>query len=203
MSVCFRQLFHVTAGIAALSCVHLAGNESAAQQSPPAPSPAQANGTGLSALIRVPVTSLFPGGTSLRPKINVPLGQDPQAPQRGMEYFDTMNCVGCHAPNGGGGMGPSLSNGAFTYGSAPENIFLSIFQGRPNGMPAWGEVLPEQAIWDLVAYIQNLSKDPDTGWGTTISRSPQSPKIEQVPAELVTTDAPWSKTQPFRSGRKP
>ena len=41
------------------------------------------------------------------------------------------------------GMGPALSEGQFIYGSSPANLFLSIYQGRPNGMPAWGEILPE------------------------------------------------------------
>ena len=63
----------------------------------------------------------------------------------------------------------------FVYGSAPENIFLTIYQGRPNGMPAWGGVLPDTIIWDLVTYIGNLSNEPDTQWGTTVSLNPQNP----------------------------
>lgn len=61
---------------------------------------------------------------------------------------DPDSGVGCHAANGGGGMGPALSEGRFIYGSNPANLFLSIYQGRPNGMPAWGEILPESTIWE-------------------------------------------------------
>jgi cytochrome c oxidase cbb3-type subunit 3 len=57
-------------------------------------------------------------------------------------------------------MGPSLSNSAFIYGGEPENIYLSIFQGRPRGMPAWGGMLPDSVIWDLVTYVQNMSNEP-------------------------------------------
>ena len=74
-----------------------------------------------------------------RRRIANPLAQDPQAATRGMQDFIQFNCVGCHAPNAGGGMGPALSEGRFIYGSSPANLFLSIYQGRPNGMPTWGD----------------------------------------------------------------
>jgi cytochrome c oxidase cbb3-type subunit 3 len=97
----------------------------------------------------------------------------------------------------------ALSERQFIYGHEPANIYLSIYQGRPNGMPAWGEMLPADAIWDLVAYVTSISSAPETGWGQTISLSPPSPSIQQVPAELVTTTTPWARTQPFGNGRKP
>ena len=94
-------------------------------------------------ILRVPVSGLHPGNVSFTPKIVNPLAQDPQAVTRGMQDFIQFNCVGCHAPNAGGGMGPALSEGRFIYGSSPANLFLSIYQGRPNGMPTWGDILPE------------------------------------------------------------
>ena len=90
-------------------------------------------------ILHVPVSGLHPGNVSFAPKINNPLAHDPQATTRGMQDFIQFNCVGCHAANGGGGMGPALSEGQFIYGSSPANLFLSIYQGRPNGMPAWGD----------------------------------------------------------------
>ncbi|WP_311966758.1 c-type cytochrome [Bradyrhizobium australiense] len=120
-----------------------------------------------------------------------------------MQYFINFNCVGCHADNGGGGMGPALSNNIFIYGSAPENIYLSIYQGRPNGMPAWGAVLPDAMIWDLVTYIGKISNEPNRQWGRTFAPSPLSPDVEQLPAELVTSADPWSATKKFGSGQKP
>ena len=154
-----------------------------------------------STLLNVPVTHLFPGGVNPRPSITNPVAADPAAADRGMKYFNSFNCVGCHAANGAGGMGPSLSNGAFIYGAQPENIFLSIYQGRPHGMPAWGGSLPESVIWDIVTYIQNLSNPPNPQWGTTISAT--SPAIEQVPAGVIHTTRPWQHTEPFSNGQKP
>jgi cytochrome c oxidase cbb3-type subunit 3 len=110
-----------------------------------------------------------------------PVANDPDAANRGMRYFTELNCVGCHAPNGGGGMGPALSDRVFIYGSKPEQIFLSIVQGRPRGMPTWGGRLPDSVVWDLVAYVEQISQAPNSEWGRTIS--PTMPKIEQVPAE--------------------
>lgn len=152
-------------------------------------------------LVHVPVSKLFPGGVAVNPKIDNPVAQDPKAIQRGMEYFTTFNCVGCHAANGAGGMGPSLSNSVFIYGAAPENIYLTILQGRPRGMPAWGAMLPDHIIWDLVSYVKSISNAPSTEWGTTTSLD--ALKIEQVPAEYQQTATPWQYTEPFSYGKKP
>ena len=84
-------------------------------------------------------------------------------------------------------MGPALSEGQFIYGSTPANLFLSIYQGRPNGMPAWGELLPKSTIWELVAYVQSIAHPPSATFGRTISRTPQSPSVEQTPAEFLQT----------------
>ena len=43
------------------------------------------------------------------------------------------------------------------YGSEPENIFATIMQGRPNGMPAFGGRIPDDQLWQLVAYVRSLS----------------------------------------------
>jgi cytochrome c oxidase cbb3-type subunit III len=200
--------------VVALACAGalLAGGaaKSIAEESPspkqgytkPGPAtPADASGPSAATLLQVPVTNLTPGDVQVRPKIKVPLLSDPKSAQRGMKYFANFNCVGCHMGNGGGGMGPALSNHAFIYGGEPENIYLSIYQGRPHGMPAWGTVLPNDVIWDLVAYIKNLSSAPSSEWGSTTSGS--SPSLEQVPLELNASDTPWQHTEKFSDGQRP
>jgi cytochrome c oxidase cbb3-type subunit III len=154
-----------------------------------------------SEMVHVPVVTLYPGAVPVRPTVRNPVANQPDAVQRGMDYFNRFNCIGCHAPNGAGGMGPSLSNSTFLYGGAPENIYLSILQGRPRGMPAWGGMLPDQLIWDLVAYIQSISKEPAPPWGRTTSADGFT--IEQVPAEFMTTVDPWQHTTPFSYGQAP
>ncbi|MGY3452021.1 c-type cytochrome [Bradyrhizobium sp. USDA 4353] len=154
-------------------------------------------------LIQTPVSHLSPGNLPAAPALKNPAAGDPQSATRGMTAFISMNCVGCHAPNGGGGMGPALSNKIFIYGSSPANIYLSIYQGRPNGMPAWGATLPDSMIWDLVSYIGQISNEPTTQWGRTFSATPLSPAIEQVPAEKGLTPDPWATTTAFKQGQKP
>jgi cytochrome c oxidase cbb3-type subunit 3 len=133
--------------------------------------------------------------------VKSPVADDAAAAERGRKYFANFNCVGCHADNGGGGMGPALSNRSFIYGGSAENIYLTISQGRPNGMPAWGAILPSNVIWDLAAYVQSISKAPETQWGQTTSLD--ALKIEQVPAEFKATPDPWQFTEPFTDGQKP
>jgi cytochrome c oxidase cbb3-type subunit 3 len=164
---------------------------------PPGPSPY----AGPVKVMDAPVSTLFPGNSGPEQPMRNPVANDPEALQRGMAYFNMFNCVGCHAPNAGGGMGPSLSNKFFIYGGEPQNIYLSIYQGRPNGMPSWGAMLPENIIWDLVAYVRSISRDPSTKWGQTMSHD--AFKIEQAPAEFAKTATPWNQTERFGFGQKP
>jgi cytochrome c oxidase cbb3-type subunit 3 len=151
-----------------------------------------------SALLRVPVTGIYPGGrpADLNTTIQNPLANDPDARQRGMKDFDSFNCSGCHAANGGGGMGPALSDAAWIYGSSAANIYLSIAQGRPAGMPAFGAMLPDRTIWELVAYIQGISAQPSDQFGATTSAVPAGPTTEQVPAGRSQSTTPWRFMEP-------
>ncbi|HEX5538538.1 MAG TPA: c-type cytochrome [Methylophilaceae bacterium] len=108
-------------------------------------------------LLHVPV-----GGTHIPVQNNPqhytnPYANDDAAITQGHKLFTGMNCVGCHAAEGGGGMGPPLSDTHWIYGNRPDQMFLTIMQGRPNGMPAFGSILPEDSIWKIVAYINTLS----------------------------------------------
>lgn len=74
--------------------------------------------------------------------------------EAGQALFTRMNCVGCHGYNLRGGMGPNLTDTYWRYGGAPAQIYKSIYEGRPQGMPAWGRAIPKDDIWKIVAYIQ-------------------------------------------------
>jgi cytochrome c oxidase cbb3-type subunit 3 len=74
----------------------------------------------------------------------------------GKRLFDWYNCNGCHA-NGGGGIGPALMDNVWIYGGQPENIYATIVQGRPNGMPSFGGHIPDEQVWQLVAYVRSMS----------------------------------------------
>src|ERR1051325_7607725 len=160
---------------------------------PAPPQPAMYSGSiPAAALLRVPVTGVIPGGANVAPNIKNPLANDPNAAQRGMKDFDAFNCSGCHAANGACGMGLSLSDEKWIYRSSPANLYLTIAQGRAKGMPAWGAMLPDRVIWELVSYIQSISEKPSGKFGKTTSAQPLSPDQEQVPPEKMQTPQPWN-----------
>src|ERR687891_2641023 len=111
--------------------------------------------------ILVPATSLFPGAVRIDPEIENPFAGDAPAIVAGERHFAAFNCAGCHAPLGGGGMGPPLSDDEWIYGDEPAQIYLSIVHGRPQGMPAFGSMLPGRTVWELVTYIQSLGEIED------------------------------------------
>jgi cytochrome c oxidase cbb3-type subunit 3 len=78
------------------------------------------------------------------------------AMSEGKRLFSQMNCTGCHA-HGGGGMGPPLMDAKWIYGGQPEQIFATVVEGRPNGMPSFRGKLPDYQIWQLAAYVRSLS----------------------------------------------
>ena len=53
----------------------------------------------------------------------------------GRRLFVWYNCSGCHDDYGGGGMGPELIDDEWAYGHEADQIYRTILEGRPNGMP--------------------------------------------------------------------
>ena len=73
-----------------------------------------------------------------------------------MRLYKQYNCGGCHF-NGGGGIGPALMDDSWIYGGRIDQIFNTIYQGRPNGMPAWGGKIPDDQIWQIATYVRSMS----------------------------------------------
>jgi cytochrome c oxidase cbb3-type subunit 3 len=108
--------------------------------------------------IRTPVGPL-PGLGRAERGMN-PNAKDGGARGEGRALFVRFNCSGCHGGHAGGGMGPSLRDVDWLFGSTDAQIFSSIAEGRAHGMPSWGAMLNEDQIWKLVAYIKTL-RTPD------------------------------------------
>jgi len=104
------------------------------------------------------LTSLQPGGPGPQPAVVSPFHSNAYALSEGKRLYSAYNCVGCHA-HGGGAIGPALMDHRWIYGSRPEQIFSTIVQGRPNGMPSFGGKIPEQELWQIVGYVESLSGD--------------------------------------------
>lgn len=85
-----------------------------------------------------------------------PYENNAYAMAEGQRLYKNFNCVGCHA-NGGGGMGPALIDDQWIYGSQPDQIFSTIVQGRPNGMPSFMGRINDAQVWQLVAYVRSMN----------------------------------------------
>lgn len=103
-----------------------------------------------------------------------PYERDKRAIGVGGQLFVGYNCVDCHGAEGSGAMGPSFQDGRWHFGGSPGEVFESIYQGRPDGMPSWGGRISNDQIWMLTAYVRSLStKDLSTEnfTGRTVERS--------------------------------
>lgn len=93
----------------------------------------------------------------------------------GAKLFVSYNCIDCHGADGSGAMGPSLADGRWHFGGTPAEVFESIYQGRPDGMPAWGGRIATDQIWMLVTYVRSLSAGKDVATenftGKTVERT--------------------------------
>jgi cytochrome c oxidase cbb3-type subunit 3 len=112
------------------------------------------NGDQLSQATRL--TDLQAGSPSAPGTVANPFENNAFALSEGKRLYSAYNCVGCHA-RGGGAIGPALMDHRWIYGSRPDQIYSTIIEGRPNGMPAFGGRIPDQQVWQIVAYVQSLS----------------------------------------------
>lgn len=123
-------------------------------------------------------------------EIKNPFEGDAGAVQQGQALFGEMNCAYCHGFGAPGLMGPSLNDRAWRYGGTPAEIFRSIHDGRPKGMPAFGDRLPDQEIWKLVAFIESLggASPPATPEMTKLA-PPMASATGEQPAEQDKADS--------------
>jgi len=105
---------------------------------------------------------------------------------QGQTLYSAFNCVGCHA-HGGGDVGPALMDDKWIYGGEIDQIYLSIAQGRPNGMPAFAGLIPPEQMWQLAAYVRSMS-----GQGPKAARSARTDHM-RTPAPQEATPTPLAR----------
>lgn len=140
-------------------------------------SPAESGPRGIS------VSGLYPGNA---PR---PTPRDPRAKAyegnathiaNGQRYYAWFNCNGCHF-NGGGGIGPALMDDKWRYGGQIEQIYATIQEGRPNGMPSFRDKIPDEQIWEIAAYVRSLSGNEDKLAAPSRAEAPASiPPINNI-----------------------
>ncbi|HXQ31171.1 MAG TPA: cytochrome-c oxidase, cbb3-type subunit III [Steroidobacteraceae bacterium] len=80
----------------------------------------------------------------------------------GQEKFATL-CVACHGPDGKGSIAlgaPNLTDTIWIYGGSLADIKETISNGRSNRMPAHLELLGEQKVRLLAAFVLSLAPIP-------------------------------------------
>jgi mono/diheme cytochrome c family protein len=88
----------------------------------------------------------------------VPDLTDPKTISAGHDLYLDKHCSHCHGATGEGGVNLAKRDLA-----NPSYVFEAIADGRERGglrMPAWREVLSDQEIWQVTAYVISLSQNP-------------------------------------------
>ncbi len=77
--------------------------------------------------------------------------------EEGAEVF-AKNCAACHRADGGGLIGPNLTDDVWLHGGTPVSIHTTIVQGvMAKGMPAWERLLSPEAVEQVTAYVLSLA----------------------------------------------
>ena len=105
-----------------------------------------------------------------------------EALDEGKSIYDN-NCMACHASDGGGGVGPNLTDEYWLHGGSINDVFRVVKYGVPEkGMIPWQDQLSPEQMQYVSSYILTLQ-------GTTPlnPKEPQGEKYE--PAVVEPTDA--------------
>jgi cytochrome c oxidase cbb3-type subunit III len=74
------------------------------------------------------------------------------------------NCAACHRADGGGLIGPNLTDDAWIHGGMPSQVHNTISVGvLAKGMPPWERILKPEQLNNVTAYVLSLkgSNPPD------------------------------------------
>jgi cytochrome c oxidase cbb3-type subunit 3 len=95
-------------------------------------------------------------GGGMSPDALLALARQPATVAGGKDVF-TSTCAPCHRADGGGNIGPNLTDEFWLHGSAPDKIWKTVHDGVPTkGMAAWAPVLGEARVASAVAYVLTL-----------------------------------------------
>ena len=94
----------------------------------------------------------------------VTLLTDAESIAKGKEIF-TNTCAACHKPDGGGLVGPNLTDEFWINGGGIKNVFKVISEGSPNNpsMVAWKNTLKPTDIQKIASYVLSLQGSKPAG----------------------------------------
>lgn len=122
---------------------------------------------------------------------NLELLTDEKDLKRGKAVFN-LNCASCHLGDGGGSIGPNLTDQHWILGGGIKNVFNTVYNGGRDGkgMIAWNKTLKPEDIAKVSSYVISLG-------GTTPAKAkePQGEiwvdetvKVEEVEVEIEKTE---------------
>jgi cytochrome c oxidase cbb3-type subunit III len=90
-------------------------------------------------------------------KEKVTLLADASSIEAGKALFQT-NCVACHRADGGGAIGPNLTDKQWINGGGIKNVFNTIMEGgrAGKGMIAWKDQIKPSDIQKVASYVLSL-----------------------------------------------
>lgn len=92
----------------------------------------------------------------MSPDALVAMSKTAKSVDDGKQTFMTT-CAPCHRADGGGNIGPNLTDDYWLHGGTPDDIWTTVHSGVPvKGMPAWGPQLGEDKVAAVVAYVLTL-----------------------------------------------
>lgn len=97
----------------------------------------------------------------------------------------TNNCAACHRADGGGQIGPNLTDDHWIFGGDVKNLFHTITNGGRDGkgMVAWKGTLKPTEIQHVSSYILSLQgsnpKDPKAAEGELWTAKEKAQKVEK------------------------
>jgi len=124
-----------------------------------------------------------------QPKLLNPFAGDPDAVKEGRRLYMANGCSGCHGLMGGGGMGKSILDDTWVFGSDDETLYkLTKGQIPQQTMPKSATGLSDEQVWKILAYVRSLYKgDPSLiNWGSKPSASlAPSPSVSPSPSPTL------------------
>jgi cytochrome c oxidase cbb3-type subunit 3 len=84
------------------------------------------------------------------------LAKNPVIVEEGRKIFqDATKCALCHKADGGGSIGPNLTDDMWVYGGTAMDIYTTILKGRPGGMLPH-EAFGTQFVQRATAYVLSI-----------------------------------------------
>lgn len=100
----------------------------------------------------------------------------------------TQSCIACHAADGGGGIGPNLTDEFWIHGGSMNNIYKTIKIGyAEKGMQSWESMYSPVQMKNLASFVKSLQ-----GTKPTVPKDPQG-VIDQATVQPANSTAPMPK----------